>query len=73
MTQHLRKRSFRLAGHATSIALEPAFWSALERLAESRAVSLAQLVAEADAKRILQGVPLASTLRLLALEAAQQR
>ncbi|MEN9498471.1 MAG: hypothetical protein RIS83_290 [Pseudomonadota bacterium] len=73
MTLHLRKRSFRLAGHATSIALEPAFWSALERLAESRTMSLAQLVAEADAKRILQGVPLASTLRLLALEAAQQR
>jgi predicted DNA-binding ribbon-helix-helix protein len=66
---HLRKRSFRLAGHATSVALEPAFWAALEAIAARRGVSLAGLVAEADAAR--DDAPLASALRLLALAEAR--
>lgn len=66
--RHLRKRSFRLAGHATSVALEPAFWAALDEVAARRGVSLAGLVAQVDADRADPTLPLASALRVLALE-----
>lgn len=65
----LKKRSFSLAGHRTSVALEADFWAALAKVAESRTVTLAALVAAADAARD-QGQPLASALRLLALREA---
>ena len=67
MAAHLEKRSLSLAGHRTSVALEPAFWAALERLAQARRVSLVALVAEVDAARAEAGVPLASALRVAAL------
>ncbi len=47
----LRKYSVRIAGHPTSISLEPEFWAAFERLAERRGVSLAGLITEIDAAR----------------------
>lgn len=68
--RHLRKRSFSLAGHRTSVALEPDFWAALEALARARGLSLAALVAEVDAARAEAAVPLASALRVHALRAA---
>ncbi|MEO3472686.1 ribbon-helix-helix domain-containing protein [Roseomonas sp. CAU 1739] len=71
MKPHLAKRSFSLAGHRTSIALEPAFWAALEEVARRRGGSLAALVAELDAARAEDGAPLASTLRVFALRQAQ--
>lgn len=61
----LRKRSLNLAGHATSVALEPEFWAVLERLAEARGLSLPGLIAAIDASR--EGRPLASACRLAAL------
>ena len=61
----LRKRSLTLAGHATSVALEPEFWAVLERTAASRGVSLAALVAGLDAERGER--PLASACRVAAL------
>jgi predicted DNA-binding ribbon-helix-helix protein len=68
--RHLRKRSFRLAGHRTSVALEPEFWAALEVLASARGMSLAALVAAVDAARPDPALPLASALRVQALRAA---
>lgn len=65
--RHLIKRSLRLAGHATSIALEPQFWAVLEAEAARRQVTLAALVAEQDAARIEADQPLASRLRVFAL------
>ncbi len=65
--RHLAKRSLRLAGHATSIALEPAFWAVLEAEAARRDVSLAVLIAEQDAARATADEPLASRLRVFAL------
>jgi predicted DNA-binding ribbon-helix-helix protein len=62
----LTKRSFSLAGHRTSVALEPAFWTVLERAADRRGMALSALVAETDADRV-PPQPLASALRLLAL------
>jgi predicted DNA-binding ribbon-helix-helix protein len=65
---HLEKRSFSLAGHRTSVALEPAFWRALEALAAARGVTLAKLVQAVDEARLEGEVPLASALRVRALE-----
>ncbi|MEJ8406667.1 ribbon-helix-helix domain-containing protein [Brevundimonas vesicularis] len=61
----LTKRSVALAGHATSVALEPEFWAVLDRIAAARSLSKAQLLAEIDAGRGRR--PLASACRLLAL------
>jgi len=63
---HLVKRSFSLAGHRTSVALEPEFWEALSRLAARRGRVLSALVAEVDASRSADR-PLASELRVHAL------
>jgi predicted DNA-binding ribbon-helix-helix protein len=62
----LIKRSFALAGHRTSVALEAEFWDVLTALARRREQSLAALVAETDAQRA-PSQPLASCLRVLAL------
>jgi predicted DNA-binding ribbon-helix-helix protein len=61
----LAKRSVVLAGHATSVALEPEFWAVLDRIAQTRSLSKAQLLADIDAGRGRR--PLASACRLLAL------
>lgn len=62
----LEKRSFSLAAHRTSIALEPEFWNVLEQIAASRGVALSGLLNELDADR-LPDQALASTLRIFAL------
>ncbi|MGB8366596.1 MAG: ribbon-helix-helix domain-containing protein [Rhizomicrobium sp.] len=64
----LKKRSFAIAGHRTSVALEPEFWAVLEMQAEKSRKSLAGLVADVDAAR--GSNPLARALRLAALAAA---
>ena len=67
----LRKRSVMLAGHATSLALEPEFWSVLEGMAGARSLSLAALLAEIDGSRGER--PLASACRVAALGFASGR
>ena len=67
----LRKRSFSLAGHRTSVALEAEFWAVLDFEARKKKISLAAFVAAIDAARGPR--PLASALRLAALSAAQGR
>ncbi len=67
MRSHLTKRSFTLAGHRTSVALEPEFWVVIETAAAARGISIAALVGELDAARAETGAPLASTLRVFAL------
>lgn len=59
------KRSVLIAGHATSISLEPMFWSALEQAARERGVPVNALVAEIDAERLTVRQPpnLTSALR----------
>ncbi len=61
----LRKRSLNLAGHATSVALEPEFWAALGRMASEEGRSLTSVVAQIDACR--RPRPLASACRVAAL------
>ncbi len=59
------KRSVTIAGHQTSISLEPAFWTALERAAIAEALPLNALIAQVDVLRIAADDPpnLASALR----------
>lgn len=59
------KRSVTIAGHQTSISLEPIFWDALEAAAADLALPLNALVAAIDHARIQTDGPpnLASALR----------
>ena len=59
------KRSVTIAGHETSVALEPMFWAALERAALDVGQPLNALIARIDAERIEGARPpnLASMLR----------
>ncbi|WP_343526508.1 ribbon-helix-helix domain-containing protein [Sphingomonas sp.] len=59
------KRSITIAGHQTSISLEPVFWTALEDAAVAHGLPLSALVAEIDALRIVVVDPpnLASAIR----------
>lgn len=46
------KRSVTIAGHETSISLEPMFWSALERAATYAGKPVNSVIAEIDAARL---------------------
>ncbi len=60
-----RKRSVTIAGHETSIALEPLFWDALEKAAADERLPLNALIARIDAQRLERSPPanLASAIR----------
>jgi len=62
----MQKRSLTIAGHRTSIALEPEFWAGLEALAVHRGLSLPGLVGEIDEQRETDN--LSSALRVAVLE-----
>ena len=59
------KRSVTIAGHETSIALEPVFWADLERAAAASGLPLNALIARIDAERLERSPPanLASAIR----------
>lgn len=61
----VRKRSVLIAGHATSVSLEPEFWTALKEIAEARGTSLNRLIEDIDRRR--QG-NLSSAIRVFVLE-----
>ena len=46
------KRSVTIAGHETSISLEPMFWAALEAAARDESLPLNALIARIDAERL---------------------
>jgi predicted DNA-binding ribbon-helix-helix protein len=60
------KRSVTIAGHETSISLEPMFWQALEKAARELGVPVNALVARIDVLRIEPDEPpnLTSAIRL---------
>lgn len=58
------KRSVMIAGHATSVTLEPIFWDALREAAAAEAIPLSALVARIDAERIADATNLASAIRV---------
>ena len=45
------KRSLTIAGHRTSLSLEPEFWQALQDVARAEKKTLASLVGEVDRAR----------------------
>jgi predicted DNA-binding ribbon-helix-helix protein len=51
------KRSIEIAGHKTSVSLEPLFWDGLRRAAEQEGLPLNALVARIDAERIQAETP----------------
>jgi predicted DNA-binding ribbon-helix-helix protein len=63
------KRSVMIAGHATSVSLEPIFWEALKRAAADEALPISALVARIDAGRTADDPPnLASAIRVWLME-----
>ena len=61
----LEKHSVLIAGHRTSVSLEPEFWTALREIATRRGLSLNALVAGIDTARAGN---LSSALRLFVLQ-----
>jgi predicted DNA-binding ribbon-helix-helix protein len=60
------KRSIVIAGHKTSVSLEDAFWKSLKEIANSREVTLSDLVASIDSER--RHGNLSSAIRLFVLD-----
>ena len=69
------KRSMMIAGHATSVSLEPIFWEALQEAAREEALPLNALVARIDAERVTTDDPpnLGSAIRVWLFERAGAR
>jgi predicted DNA-binding ribbon-helix-helix protein len=65
------KRSLTIAGHRTSLSLEPEFWAALQEVARAEGKSLAALVATIDAGRGERN--LSSALRVWILNRLRNR
>ncbi len=61
-----RKHSVEIAGHKTSISLEPLFWEMLNARAQEEGVPVNALIARIDAERIEADNPpgLASAIRV---------
>lgn len=62
----MQKRSLTIAGHRTSIALEPEFWTGLEEIASARGVGLVALIMQIDEQRT--SANLSSAVRTAVLE-----
>ena len=67
----MQKRSLTIAGHRTSIALEPEFWTAMEAIADRRGLRLTALIEDIDRSR--SGPNLSSALRVAVLRDMQAR
>jgi predicted DNA-binding ribbon-helix-helix protein len=63
----IRKRSVLIAGHATSVSLEDAFWRQLKIIAGARGLSINRLIGGIDRRR--RG-NLSSAIRVFVLENA---
>jgi predicted DNA-binding ribbon-helix-helix protein len=62
----VRKRSIKISGRTTSVALEEKFWQALKEIALVRKLPLRQLVADIDEQR--EHGNLSSAIRLYILD-----
>jgi predicted DNA-binding ribbon-helix-helix protein len=65
------KRSLTIAGHRTSISLEPEFWAALSARAKTEGKSMAVLVGEIDGER--EDRNLSSAIRVYLLKQMQDQ
>ncbi len=69
MTDGPPKRSITIAGHRTSLSLEPEFWDAIKSLAKAQNISTAQLITKID--KSLSDRNLCSACRVYVLQALQ--
>ncbi len=60
------KRSIVIAGHKTSVSLEDAFWKGLKEIADTRNMTLSDIVASIDSQR--RHGNLSSAIRLFVLD-----
>lgn len=69
------KRSVEIAGHKTSISLEPLFWELLRHVAQRESLPLNAVIARIDAERIKAEHPpgLATSVRLWLTADLQQQ
>ena len=65
-TSGIIKRSVAIAGHRTSVSLEPPFWEALTRIAHERGQSVQALIAEIDSARGVNNLSSAIRVHVLA-------
>jgi len=67
------KRSVTIAGHPSSISLEPLFWRALDERARDAGIPLNAIIARIDAARLAAPWPpnLASAIRTWLFDQAQ--
>jgi predicted DNA-binding ribbon-helix-helix protein len=73
--QSIRKRSVTIAGHRTSLSLEPAFWDALRTLANERGLSINAIIEEIDRAASAGGtrdINLSSAVRVHLFRHSQQ-
>jgi predicted DNA-binding ribbon-helix-helix protein len=67
MSGRPRKHSLTLRGHRTSVSLEDAFWTELQRLAAAQGTSVNDLIARIDAARgVTAGLASAIRVHVLA-------
>jgi predicted DNA-binding ribbon-helix-helix protein len=66
MNSAVIKRSIVIAGHKTSVSLEDAFWKALKEIANTRELTLSDMVAAIDTDR--RHGNLSSAIRLFVLD-----
>ena len=67
----MQKRSLTIAGHRTSLALEPEFWDGLEAMAAASDLPLPQLIQQIDETR--SSGNLSSEVRLAVLHWYRQQ
>lgn len=69
----LAKRSVTVAGHATSVSLEDAFWRALSDIAKAEGISVNALITRIDRRRGAGGGNLSSAVRVYVLQHLRRR
>ena len=65
------KRSVSIAGHATSVTLEPEFWDELKSIADQQGLSLNALITEIDDSKVIDN--LSSAIRIYILNDLKER
>jgi predicted DNA-binding ribbon-helix-helix protein len=66
----LKKHSIIIAGHASSVSLEPEFWDELKQISERDGVSINQIISMIDADR---GGNLSSAIRIFIINDMRRR
>jgi predicted DNA-binding ribbon-helix-helix protein len=66
----IKKRSVTIAGHATSVTLEDAFWDSLHIIAQQKNMTIPALIGSIDEQRTVKGDGhnLSSAIRLYVLD-----